>query len=98
MPGCNATSSTQFVVVGKSISPTNPGIRGFAIFVFAVGAIAALSALRSSLYWLAVYASGRASEMMEKAAEEGARKQREWRSRFNLSSYPLQDTYYTFIL
>ncbi|KAF8600132.1 hypothetical protein BDV93DRAFT_608898 [Ceratobasidium sp. AG-I] len=78
-PGCNATSSTQFVVVGKSISPTHPGIRGFAIFVFAAGALAALSALRSSLYWLIVYVSGKASEAKYQAAREAAKKQWEWR-------------------
>jgi len=56
--GCIANQETVFVVFGHTVSATSRGLRGFAIFIFAIGAISAVSALWKSFTWLIRYIAG----------------------------------------
>ncbi|KAG9105577.1 hypothetical protein FRC07_009168 [Ceratobasidium sp. 392] len=56
--GCAANQKTVFVVFGHTVGATSRGLRGFAIFIFAVGAISALSALWKSFAWTLRYLFG----------------------------------------
>ncbi|CAE6425058.1 unnamed protein product, partial [Rhizoctonia solani] len=53
--GCTASTDTVFVIVGHNLSVTNSGLRGFAMFIFAMGSISALSALWRCITWSARY-------------------------------------------
>ncbi|KAG9098089.1 hypothetical protein FS749_004722 [Ceratobasidium sp. UAMH 11750] len=56
--GCTANQQTVFVVFGHTVGATSRGLRGFAIFIFAIGAISAVSALWKSFTWLIRYIAG----------------------------------------
>ncbi|CAE6423623.1 unnamed protein product [Rhizoctonia solani] len=58
--GCTASTDTVFVVFGHNVSVTNSGLRGFAMFVFAIGSISALSALWQCTAWTFRYTIGNA--------------------------------------
>ncbi|QRW06587.1 transmembrane protein [Ceratobasidium sp. AG-Ba] len=51
---CSANKDTKFVAF-VTVSPLNPGLRGFALFIFAIGVIPALGSLRYSIVWLLRY-------------------------------------------
>ncbi|KAG8763710.1 hypothetical protein FRC12_008436 [Ceratobasidium sp. 428] len=55
---CTANQQTIFVVFGHSVGATSRGLRGFAIFIFAIGAISVLSALWSTFSWTIKYLVG----------------------------------------
>ncbi|KAF8604157.1 hypothetical protein BDV93DRAFT_109109 [Ceratobasidium sp. AG-I] len=77
--GCIATSLTKFVVFGHSVSPMSHGLRGFAIFVFALGSLTALSSLLTCLRWSIDYMLGNARAAKDAAAERLAKQLRERR-------------------
>ena len=82
-PGCTATSSTQFVVFGKSISPMNLGIRIFAILMFSIWGLVAVMELIACVRWTLVYASGRSVEPKAHATARFVRTMHTQRSWFN---------------
>ncbi|GAB1523052.1 hypothetical protein RhiTH_006181 [Rhizoctonia solani] len=79
---CNASIDTVFVVFGQNVSVTNSGLRGFAMFIFAIGSISALAALWQCIKWTFLYAIGGAEKAKRAAAEEYVRKLRGQRSAY----------------
>ncbi|CAE6351610.1 unnamed protein product [Rhizoctonia solani] len=71
--GCTASTDTVFVIFSHNISVTNGGLRGFAMFMFAMGSISALSALWRCITWSARYLVGSAKAAKDAAAEQFAR-------------------------
>ncbi|KAG8731222.1 hypothetical protein FRC12_019834, partial [Ceratobasidium sp. 428] len=55
---CTANQDTIFVVFGQNVDATNHQLRGFAIFIFALGAISILAALWSTFSWTLKYVFG----------------------------------------
>ncbi|KAG8740075.1 hypothetical protein FRC12_016126 [Ceratobasidium sp. 428] len=55
---CTANQDTIFVVFGQNVGATNHQLRGFAIFIFALGAISILAALWSTFSWTLKYVFG----------------------------------------
>ncbi|KAG8747178.1 hypothetical protein FRC12_014139 [Ceratobasidium sp. 428] len=67
---CTANQQTIFVVFGHSVGATSRGLRGFAIFVFAIGAISTLSALWSTFTWTIKYIAGDPQIAKDDAAKQ----------------------------
>ncbi|KAF8699199.1 hypothetical protein RHS03_07302, partial [Rhizoctonia solani] len=67
---CTASVDTVFVVFGHNVSITNTGLRGFAMFIFAIGSISALAALWQCIKWTFLYAIGGAEKAKRAAAEQ----------------------------
>lgn len=65
---------TQFVVLGHSVSPMSRGLRGFSMFIFALGSLTTLSALWKCISWTVQYAVGGAQKAKDNAAEVLARR------------------------
>ncbi|KAJ1307811.1 hypothetical protein OPQ81_001893 [Rhizoctonia solani] len=65
---CTASIDTVFVVFGHNVKVTNSGLRGFAMFIFAIGSISALSAFWQCITWSLRYAVGSAKTAKENAA------------------------------
>ncbi|GAB1523054.1 hypothetical protein RhiTH_006183 [Rhizoctonia solani] len=78
---CNASIDTVFVVFGHNVSVTNSGLRGFAMFIFAIGSISALAALWQCITWSLRYIVGTARTAKENAAARYARELRHRRAR-----------------
>ncbi|CAE6446244.1 unnamed protein product [Rhizoctonia solani] len=79
--GCTASSDTVFVVFGHNVSVTNSGLRGFAMFIFAIGSISALSALWQCITWSVRYMVGSARTAKENAAARFAKELRNRKTR-----------------
>ncbi|KAG8730845.1 hypothetical protein FRC11_005659 [Ceratobasidium sp. 423] len=79
--GCHSSTDTVFVVFGRNVSVTNSGLRGFAMFIFAIGSISALSALWQCITWTLRYAVGSAKTAKENAAARFAKELRHRRNR-----------------
>jgi len=78
---CNATTTTSFVVFGHNVSPGNHGLRGFAISVFAIGSIGAVSALWTCIRWVFMYVAGSAQVAKDQAALNFAKELRQKKGR-----------------
>jgi hypothetical protein len=64
---------TVFVVFGHSVGATSRGLRGFAIFIFGIGTISAISALWKSFTWLLIYLAGDPQRAKDSAATQYAK-------------------------
>ncbi|KAH7341501.1 hypothetical protein B0J17DRAFT_262884 [Rhizoctonia solani] len=73
---CTAAINTVFVVFGRDISVTNAGLRGFAMFIFAIGSISALSALGQCITWSLRYFVGSAKTAKDNSAARFAKELR----------------------
>ncbi|CAE6479207.1 unnamed protein product [Rhizoctonia solani] len=78
---CTAATQTVFVVFGRNVSVTNSGLRGFAMFIFAIGSISALSALWQCITWSLRYMVGSAKTAKENAAARFAKELRNRKTR-----------------
>ncbi|KAG9098090.1 hypothetical protein FS749_004723 [Ceratobasidium sp. UAMH 11750] len=78
---CTANENTQFIVLGHSVSATSRGLRGFALFTFGFGALAALCALWTTVRWVIEYVFMGSEKAKQKAQEDLARWQRLRRQR-----------------
>ncbi|CAE6423698.1 unnamed protein product [Rhizoctonia solani] len=79
--GCTASIDTVFVVFGHNVSVTNSGLRGFVMFIFAIGSISALSALWQCITWSVRYGVGSAKTAKENAAARFAKELRHRKTR-----------------
>ncbi|QRV90021.1 transmembrane protein [Ceratobasidium sp. AG-Ba] len=84
---CDVNQETLFVVFGHSVGATSRGLRGFAIFIFGIGAISAISAFWRTIVWSLKYTFGKAQVAKDNAAvryaKEIRRKNRGTRSTGN---------------
>ncbi|KAG8697727.1 hypothetical protein FRC09_007682 [Ceratobasidium sp. 395] len=84
---CTANQQTIFVVFGHSVGATSRGLRGFAIFIFAIGAISTLSALWKTFTWTIKYIAGDPEIAKQNAARRYAKQiQRKNRGKRTTSS------------
>ncbi|QRW04242.1 transmembrane protein [Ceratobasidium sp. AG-Ba] len=65
---CDVNQKTLFVVFGHSVGATSRGLRGFAIFIFGIGAISAISAFWRTIVWSLKYTFGNAQVAKDNAA------------------------------